>query len=85
MQVPVPAEWVDTIFLRVRALLDTVQARNVRMQQARNVRMRQARNVRMQQARNVSMQSGKCQADDLISDKAAEGFLQTVLYNGVCL
>ncbi len=32
LQVPVPAEWVDAIFLRVRALLDTVQARNVRMQ-----------------------------------------------------
>ncbi len=60
LQVPVPAGWVDAIFPRVRALLDTVQARNARMQ------------------------SGKCQADDLISDKAAEGFLQTVLYSGIC-
>ncbi len=57
---PVPPEWVDAIFPRVRALLDTVQARNARMQ------------------------SGKRQADDLISDKAAEGFLQTVLYSGIC-
>ncbi len=60
LQVPVPAEWVDAIFLRVRARLDTVQARSVRMQ------------------------SGKRQADDLISDKAAEVFLQTVLYSGIC-
>ncbi len=60
LQVPVPAEWVDAIFLRVRALLDTVQARSVRMQ------------------------SGKRQADDLISDKAAEVFLQAVLYSGIC-
>ncbi len=60
LQVPVPPEWVDAIFPRVRALLDTVQARNARMQ------------------------SGKRQADDLISDKAAEGFLQTVLYSGIC-
>ncbi|DBA98662.1 TPA: hypothetical protein ACH3X1_014442 [Trebouxia sp. C0004] len=30
------------------------------------------------------MHSGKRQADDLISDKAAEGFLQTVLYSGIC-
>ena len=60
LQVPVPPEWVDAIFPRVRALLDTVQARNARMQ------------------------SGKRQADDLISDRAAEGFLQTVLYTGIC-
>ncbi len=60
LQVPVPPEWVDVIFPRVRALLDTVQARNARMQ------------------------SGRRQADDLISDKAAEGFLQTVLYSGIC-
>ncbi len=60
LQVPVPPEWVDAIFPRVRALLDTVQARNARMQ------------------------SGKRQADDLMSDKAAEGFLQTVLYSGIC-
>ena len=60
LQVPVPAEWVDAIFPRVRALLDTVHARNARMQ------------------------SGKRQADDLMSDKAAEGFLQTVLYSGIC-
>ena len=53
LQVPVPAEWVDAIFPKVRALLDTVQERNARMQ------------------------SGKRQADDLMSDKAAEGFLQT--------
>ncbi len=60
LQVPVPPEWVDAIFPRVRALLDTVQARNARMQ------------------------SGKRQADDLISGRAAEGFLQTVLYTGIC-
>jgi len=36
------------------------------------------------QARNDRMQAGKRQADDLISDKAAEGFLQTVLYSGIC-
>ena len=36
------------------------------------------------QARNARMQSGKGQADDLMSDKAAEGFLQTVLYSGIC-
>ena len=54
LQVPVPAEWSDAIFLRVRALLDTRQARTVRVQ------------------------PGKRQADDLISGKAAEGFLQTV-------
>ena len=36
------------------------------------------------QERNARMQSGKGQADDLISDKAAEGFLQTVLYSGIC-
>ena len=60
LQVPVPAEWLDAVFLRVRALLDTMQARDVRMQ------------------------SGKRQADDLTSDKAAEGFLQTVLYSGIC-
>lgn len=60
LQVPVPAEWVDAICPRVRALLDTVQERNARMQ------------------------SGKRQADDLMSDKAAEGFLQTVLYSGIC-
>ena len=31
--------------------------------------------------RDARMQSGKRQADDLISDKAAEGLLQTVLYS----
>ena len=36
------------------------------------------------QARNARIQSGKGQADDLISDRAAEGFLQTVLYTGIC-
>jgi len=36
------------------------------------------------QARNARMQSGKGQADDLMSDKAAEGFLHTVLYSGIC-
>jgi len=36
------------------------------------------------QARNDRMQAGKRQADDLISDKAVEGFLQTVLYSGIC-
>ena len=36
------------------------------------------------QARNARMQSGKGQADDLISDRAAEGFLPTVLYSGIC-
>ena len=36
------------------------------------------------QARNARLQSGKGQADDLISDRAAEGFLQTVLYSGIC-
>ena len=36
------------------------------------------------QARNARMQSGKGQADDLISDRAAEGFLQTILYSGIC-
>ena len=36
------------------------------------------------QARNARMQSGKRQAEDLMSDKAAEGFLQIVLYSGIC-
>ena len=36
------------------------------------------------QERNARMQSGKGQADDLISDRAAEGFLQTVVYSGIC-
>ncbi|DBB07155.1 TPA: hypothetical protein ACH3X1_011726 [Trebouxia sp. C0004] len=36
------------------------------------------------QARNARIQCGKGQADDLISDKAAEGLLQTVLYSGIC-
>ena len=36
------------------------------------------------QARNARMQSGKGHADDQISDRAAEGFLQTVLYSGIC-
>ncbi|KAL3136557.1 hypothetical protein ABBQ38_005804 [Trebouxia sp. C0009 RCD-2024] len=40
--------------------------------------------LEMVQARNARMQSGKGQADDLISDRAAEGFLQTVLYSGIC-
>ncbi len=60
LQVTVPPEWIDAIFPGVRRLLETVQARNARMQ------------------------SGKRQANDLISDKAAEGFLQTVLYSGIC-
>ncbi|DBA81418.1 TPA: hypothetical protein ACH3X1_007208 [Trebouxia sp. C0004] len=34
--------------------------------------------------RNARLQSGKRQADDKISDRAAEGFLQTVLYSGIC-
>ena len=36
------------------------------------------------QARNARLQSGKRQADDTISDRAAEGFLQTALYCGIC-
>ena len=36
------------------------------------------------QARNARMQSGKGQFNDLVSDKAAEGFLQTVMYSGIC-
>ena len=36
------------------------------------------------QARNARIQAGKGQADDLISDKAVEGFLQTALYSGIC-
>ncbi|DBA83106.1 TPA: hypothetical protein ACH3X2_006634 [Trebouxia sp. C0005] len=40
--------------------------------------------LEMVQTRNARMQSGKAQADDLISDRAAEGFLQTVLYSGIC-
>jgi hypothetical protein len=35
-------------------------------------------------ARNARLQSGKRQADDRVSDRAAEGFLQTVLYSGIC-
>jgi len=34
--------------------------------------------------RNARIQSGKRQADDRVSDRAAEGFLQTVLYSGIC-
>ncbi len=34
--------------------------------------------------RNARMQSGKRQADDRVSDRAAECFLQTVLYSGIC-
>ncbi len=55
-----PPEWIVAIFPGVNRLLETVQARNARVQ------------------------SGKQSAKDLISDKAAEGFLQTVLYCGVC-
>ncbi len=33
---------------------------------------------------NARIQSGKRQADDRVSDRAAEGFLQTVLYSGIC-
>jgi len=36
------------------------------------------------QARNARLQSGKRQADDKVSDRAAEGFLQTALYSGIC-
>ncbi|DBB08668.1 TPA: hypothetical protein ACH3X3_008204 [Trebouxia sp. C0006] len=36
------------------------------------------------QARNARLQSGKPQADDKVSDRAAEGFLQTALYCGIC-
>ncbi len=36
------------------------------------------------QARNARMQSGKGQFNDLVSDKAAEGFLQTVMYSRIC-
>ncbi|DBB15867.1 TPA: hypothetical protein ACH3X3_004057 [Trebouxia sp. C0006] len=36
------------------------------------------------QARNTRLQSGKPQADDKVSDRAAEGFLQTALYCGIC-
>jgi len=35
-------------------------------------------------ARNARLQSGKQHADDRVSDRAAEGFLQTVLYSGIC-
>ncbi len=35
-------------------------------------------------ARNARLQSGKRQADDKVSDRAAEGFLQTALYCGIC-
>ncbi len=35
-------------------------------------------------ARNARLQSGKRLADDQVSDKSAEGFLQTVLYSGIC-
>ena len=35
-------------------------------------------------ARNARLQSGKQQADDRVSDRAAEGFLQAVLYSGIC-
>ena len=35
-------------------------------------------------ARNARVQSGKRLADDRVSDKSAEGFLQTVLYSGIC-
>jgi len=35
-------------------------------------------------ARNARLQSAKPQAEDRISDRAAEGFLQTVLYAGIC-
>ena len=35
-------------------------------------------------ARNARVQSGKRLADDQVSDKSAEDFLQTVLYSGIC-
>jgi len=35
-------------------------------------------------ARNARLQSAKPQAEDRVSDRAAEGFLQTVLYAGIC-
>lgn len=36
------------------------------------------------QARNARLQSGKPQADDKVSDRPVEGFLQTALYCGIC-
>ena len=36
------------------------------------------------QGRNARLQTGKRQADDRVSDRATEGFLQTVLYTGIC-
>ncbi len=35
-------------------------------------------------ARNARLQSAKPQAEDRVFDRAAEGFLQTVLYAGIC-
>lgn len=36
------------------------------------------------QAKNAWLQSGKQQIDGMISDRAAEGFLQIALYCGIC-
>jgi len=60
LQVPVPDEWIDSLFPEVRMILEYVKARNARLQ------------------------SAKFQAEDRVSDRAAEGFLQTVLYAGIC-
>jgi len=40
--------------------------------------------LQLVQARNARLQSGKRHADDNVSDRAAEGFLQTMLYGGIC-
>jgi len=60
LQVPVPHEWIDSLFPEVRRILECVKARNARLQ------------------------SAKPQTEDRVSDRAAEGFLQTVLYAGIC-
>jgi len=60
LRVPVPDEWIDSLFPGVRRILECVKARNARLQ------------------------SAKPQAEDRVSDRAAEGFLQTVLYAGIC-
>ena len=60
LQVPVPDEWIDSLFPEVRRILECVKATNARLR------------------------SAKPQAEDRVSDRAAEGFLQTVLYAGIC-
>ena len=60
LQVPVPDEWIDSLFPGVRRILECVEARNFRLR------------------------SANPQAEDRVSDRAAEGFLQTVLYAGIC-